>query len=125
MLDRIYDDFVERVSAARDMTPEAVDAIGRGRVFTGVQAWENGLVDVVGGFDQALVEAKKLAEIDPDADVQLVDFPRVLPWWQQLAKRRSGDEAAVARRLEALEELVVTGTVSTPGVVWMPPIRIE
>jgi len=63
MLDRIYDDFVGRVSTARDMTPEAVDAIGRGRVFTGVQAWENGLVDVVGGFDEALVEAKKLADI--------------------------------------------------------------
>jgi protease-4 len=125
MLDRIYDDFVERVSAARDMTPEAVDAIGRGRVFTGVQAWENGLVDVVGGFDEALVEAKKLAEIDPDTKVQLVEFPRVLPWWQRLAKKRSGDEAAIMKRLEVLEQWLVTGTIPTPGVVWMPPIVIE
>jgi len=125
MLDRIYDDFVGRVSAARDMTPEAVDAIGRGRVFTGVQAWENGLVDVVGGFDEALVEAKKLADIEIDAEVQLVEFPRVLPWWQQLAKKRSGDEAAIGKRLEVLEKWLATGTLATPGVVWMPPIVIR
>jgi len=125
MLDRIYDDFLERVSAARDMTPDAVDAIGRGRVFTGVQAWENGLIDVVGGFDEALVEAKKLADIDPDEKVQLVEFPRVLPWWQQLAKKRSGEEASIAKRLEVLEHWLTTGTITTPGVVWMPPITIE
>jgi protease-4 len=125
MLDRIYDDFVERVSAARDMAPEAVDAIGRGRVFTGEQAWENGLVDVIGGFDEALVEAKKLAQIEPDAKVQLVDFPRVLPWWQRLAKRRSGEDTAVMKRLQELEHWLATGTFSTPGVVWMPPITIQ
>jgi len=125
MLDRIYDDFVERVSAARGMTPEAVDAIGRGRVFTGVQGWENGLVDVVGGFDEALIEAKKLADIDIDAEVQLVEFPRVLPWWQQFAKKRAGQESAIAGRLEVLEQWLATGTLATPGVVWMPPIIIE
>jgi protease-4 len=107
------------------MTPEAVDAIGRGRVFTGVQGWENGLVDVVGGFDEALIEAKKLAEIDVDAEVQLVDFPRVLPWWQQLAKKRSGEDAAITQRLKALEQWLATGTIATPGVVWMPPTTIE
>jgi protease-4 len=124
MLDRIYDDFVERVSAARDMTPEEVDAIGRGRVFTGVQAWENGLVDVVGGFDEALVEAKKLADIEPDVKVQLVDYPRVLPWWQQISKRKR-DDVAILKRLEALEQWLATGSIATPGVVWMPPITIE
>jgi protease-4 len=125
MLDRIYNDFVERVSQSRDMAPEAVDAIGRGRVFTGPQALERGLIDVLGGFDTALAEAKMLADIDPDTEVQLVDFPRVLPWWQQLAKRRAGDAAALGKRLEALEQLIATGTIATPGVVWMPPITIE
>ena len=125
MLDRIYDDFVERVSRSRNMAPEAVDAIGRGRVFTGPQALEKGLIDVLGGFDTALAEAKTLADIDPDTEVQLVDFPRVLPWWQQLARRRSGDGAALEKRLEVLEQFIATGSISTPGVVWMPPITIE
>ena len=125
MLDRIYDDFVGRVADSRDMSIDAVDAIGRGRVFTGVQAWENGLIDVVGGFDEALVEAKKLANIDPDADVQLVDFPRPTSWWQELAKKHNSDQVALRGRIEYLEKWLASGTIDTPGVVWMPPIIIE
>jgi protease-4 len=125
LLDRIYDDFVERVAASRSMAPEAVDAIGRGRVFTGVQAMENGLVDVLGGFDVALLEAKKLAGIEPDTEVQLVDFPRKLPWWQELARKRDTDRLAIEQRFDVLEQWLSTGVIATPGVVWMPPIRIE
>jgi protease-4 len=125
LLDRIYDDFVERVAASRGMTEEAVDAIGRGRVFTGAQAVEKGLVDVLGGFDEALAEAKRLADIDPGTEVRLVDYPRVLPWWQALAKKRSADQVALSARLELLEQWMATGTLETPGVVWMPPITIQ
>jgi protease-4 len=125
MLDRIYDDFIERVAASRDMTTDEVDAIGRGRVFTGEQAWENGLVDVVGGFDEALMEAKKLAGIEPDVEVQLLDFPRPMTWWQQLVAKRSSDQVALDARLELVEQYLTTGVLPTPGVVWMPPITIE
>jgi protease-4 len=125
MLDRIYDDFVKKVADSRDMSTDAVDAIGRGRVFTGVQAWENGLIDVVGGFDEALVEAKKLAGIDPGATVQLVDFPRPVSWWQQLAKKQNSDQVALQARIEYLERVLASGFIDTPGVVWMPPILIE
>jgi protease-4 len=125
MLDRIYDDFVERVADSRGMSIEEVDAIGRGRVFTGEQAWENGLVDVVGDFDDALIEARKLAGIDPDAPVQLVEFPHIRSWWQDIAKRRSSDQVALEARFDLLEEWLLTGEIPTPGVVWMPPIRIE
>ncbi|MFV2073749.1 MAG: signal peptide peptidase SppA [Thermoanaerobaculales bacterium] len=125
LLDRIYDDFVERVSASRKMTPEAVDAIGRGRVFTGAQALENGLVDVLGGFDEALIEAKKLAGIDPGAKIQLAEFPRVQPWWRQIVKRKSDDEVALRAAMETLERWMLEGRVEVPGAVWMPPISIE
>jgi len=125
MLDRIYDDFVARVAESREMSPEAVDAIGRGRVFTGVQALENGLVDVLGGFDVALAEAKRLADIEPDARVRLVEYPRVLPWWRQFAKKRAGEDAALRAKLELVEKWLLTGTIDTPGVVWMPPITIQ
>jgi protease-4 len=125
MLDRIYDDFVGRVSASRGLTPEAVDAIGRGRVFTGVQALENGLVDVLGGFDEALAEAKMLADIDPDTEVQLVHFPRPLSWWQELTKTRGSDQVALKAKVEFLQKWLTSGTLETPGVVWMPPILIQ
>ncbi len=107
------------------MSTDAVDAIGRGRVFTGVQAWENGLIDVVGGFDEALVEAKKLAGIDPGVTVQLVDFPRPVSWWQQLAKKQRSDQVVLQARIEYLEKVLASGIIDTPGVVWMPPIVIE
>ncbi len=125
MLDRIYDDFVGRVAASRGMAPEAVDAIGRGRVFTGVQALENGLVDVLGGFDVALAEAKRLADIDPDTAVQQVQFPRPRSWWQELTRKRGSDQVALKAKVEFLQQWMTSGTLNTPGVVWMPPILIQ
>lgn len=124
-LDRIYDRFVNLVADSRDMTWDEVDAIGRGRVFTGVQGLENGLVDVLGGFDTALDEAKKLAGIEADADVRLVDYPVARPWWQQLIAHRSDEEAAMLAVVEEMERFMSTGVVRLPGEVWMPPIVIQ
>jgi protease IV len=124
-LDRIYDAFVERVASSRKMTPEAVDAIGRGRVFTGTQAATRGLVDVVGGFDDALAEARRLAGITPGAPVQLVDFPKLVPWWQQLAQRGREEQTAVRDASDVLQQWWRTGVATPPGVVWMPPIYVQ
>ncbi|MDT5092826.1 MAG: protease [Mycobacterium sp.] len=73
--DLLYTDFVERVAQGRKMTVEAVDAIARGRVWTGVDALEHGLVDELGGLRTAIKRAKVLAGLEPDADVRLVSFP--------------------------------------------------
>lgn len=71
-LNRIYDMFLERVSASREMTLEAVDAIGKGRVWTGKQALENGLVDELGGLDRALAKARDLAGLHARAPVRMI-----------------------------------------------------
>ena len=73
--DLLYTDFVERVAQGRKMTVEAVDAIARGRVWTGADALEHGLVDELGGLRTAIKRAKVLAGLEPDADVRLVSFP--------------------------------------------------
>jgi protease-4 len=73
--DLLYTDFVERVAQGRKMTVEAVDAIARGRVWTGADALEHGLVDELGGLRTAIARAKVLAGLEPDADVRLVSFP--------------------------------------------------
>jgi protease-4 len=73
--DLFYTDFVERVAQGRKMTVEAVDAIARGRVWTGADALEHGLVDELGGLRTAIKRAKVLAGLEPDADVRLVSFP--------------------------------------------------
>jgi protease-4 len=73
--DLFYTDFVERVAQGRKMTVEAVDAIARGRVWTGADALEHGLVDELGGLRTAIARAKVLAGLEPDADVRIVGYP--------------------------------------------------
>jgi protease-4 len=72
-----YDDFVYKVAESRDMTYEEVDKIGRGRVWTGNQAKENGLVDELGGLKEAIRIAKIKAGIKEEAEVEIVTLPRI------------------------------------------------
>lgn len=75
-MDQIYDDFVGVVADGREMSPESVIAIAEGRVWTGEQAFQRGLVDELGGFDTALRAAKRLADLDADSAVRIKRFPR-------------------------------------------------
>ena len=75
-MDNIYDTFVGLVAEGRDMSREQVIAIAEGRVWTGAQALDNGLVDELGGLDAAIAAAKRLAEIDEDESVRIKSFPR-------------------------------------------------
>ncbi len=62
--DLFYTDFVQRVADGRDLSVEAVDAVARGRVWTGADAAERGLVDELGGLRTAIRRAKVLAGLD-------------------------------------------------------------
>lgn len=73
--DLFYTDFVQRVADGRNMTTEAVDAVARGRVWTGADAAERGLVDELGGLRTAIDRAKVLAGFAADAEVKLVGLP--------------------------------------------------
>jgi len=63
-VERGYDIFLTRCADGRGKTKEEIDAIGQGRVWTGNQALELGLVDAIGGIDLAVKEAAALAEIE-------------------------------------------------------------
>ncbi len=63
-IERGYDLFISRVAAGRGITKDSVDAIGQGRVWTGEQAIQLGLVDQLGNLNDAIAEAAKLAELD-------------------------------------------------------------
>jgi len=73
--DLSYTDFVERVAQGRKLTVKAVDAVARGRAWTGADALERGLVDELGGLRTAINRAKVLAGYDEDADVRIVSYP--------------------------------------------------
>ena len=80
-LEFFYRDFVGKVADARGMTVARARKIAQGRVWTGAQAVEVGLVDALGGLADALAEAKKRAGIPADADPPLAIHPRPRPWW--------------------------------------------
>lgn len=72
---QFYDIFVTRVADGRHMTKAAVDLIGQGRVWTGAQAKERGLVDELGGLRQAIDEARRRGGLPDDAPI--VELPRI------------------------------------------------
>jgi hypothetical protein len=74
-LQAFYDQFVEKVAASRHTTPARIDAVAQGRVWTGRQAKQIGLVDELGGLDRAIVVAKQRAKIPVDSEVELVNYP--------------------------------------------------
>ena len=78
-IQEIYQDFISKVAEGRGMTKEAVDQIGRGRIWTGKQAKEIGLVDELGGLNLALSIARKKAGLE-GKQVQLIRLPRQGVW---------------------------------------------
>ncbi len=76
-VNRIYDTFIQRVAEGRQMTAGAVDSIGQGRVWSGTQALQLGLVDKLGGIDDAIATAARMADLEDD--YQLVRYPTIKP----------------------------------------------
>ncbi|MGC1300867.1 MAG: signal peptide peptidase SppA [Caulobacteraceae bacterium] len=74
-MDRIYDGFVQRVATGRKLPVARVQEIAKGRVWTGIQAQQLGLVDKLGGLSLAVGEAKRLAGLPADQGVVLKVLP--------------------------------------------------
>ncbi|MEW6751828.1 MAG: S49 family peptidase [Candidatus Latescibacterota bacterium] len=73
----LYRDFVARVAQGRRSSPEAIEAVAQGRVWSGLRARDRGLVDALGGMDLALELARQRAAIPADDPVELVEYPRM------------------------------------------------
>jgi len=81
----VYDQFIERTAAARHMPPEKVDEVAQGRVWTGEQARQIGLVDDIGGLYKAIDLAKQRARLAADEEVQFVVYPKRRSVYEVLA----------------------------------------
>jgi protease-4 len=127
-LDRVYDDFTSKVAEGRDLPKDKVLEIAKGRIWTGADALELGLVDELGGYDVALRLVREAANLEPDAEIRLKAFPRpVSPFEALTGKGRDSSEPAqamvamvmrvtrpaaeLARRLGLVEEPPATLTV--------------
>src|SRR5436309_10817807 len=91
-LQAFYDQFVEKVADARRSTPEKIDQIAQGRVWTGRQAKQNGLVDELGGLDRAIAVAKQRAKIPADREVEVVVYPPRKSFYELLSEQFSGSD---------------------------------
>lgn len=76
LVEDTYHTFLDRVAEGRERTAAEIDVVAQGRVWTGAQAVEQGLVDRLGGLDEAFRAAKEAAGIDPDSRVRLHVYPR-------------------------------------------------
>lgn len=106
-MEHIYEDFTGRVADGRDLPLERVLEIARGRVWTGAQAQEIGLVDEIGGLRTAIAAAREIAGIAEDERINLKRFPEQLTGLEAFYALfgLSAETAESAARLNALMEL--------------------
>ncbi|MDR2816969.1 MAG: signal peptide peptidase SppA, partial [Proteiniphilum sp.] len=95
-IERFYDVFLSRVSEGRGKTKEEIDSIGQGRVWTGNQALQLGLIDDLGGLDTAIREAAALAKTE---DYSVQEYPAQKDLWISLLEESS--ESVQARITQA------------------------
>ncbi|MDT5308357.1 MAG: protease [Mycobacterium sp.] len=107
--DLFYNDFVQRVAQGRHLSVEAVEAVARGRVWTGADALDHGLVDELGGLRAAVRRAKVLAGLDEDAKVRLVGYPGSSVW--DFLRPQPSSQPAAASLPDALGALITQAVV--------------
>lgn len=107
-LDRAYDDFTDKVAKGRDLSAERVDELARGRVWTGADAHERGLVDELGGLEKAVEVARKRAGLPADAPTR--PYPHLTPLERLRPAESSEDRAAATARVEAWGPLAAAAT---------------
>ena len=90
----VYDAFTQRVAEGRNMTRERVEELARGRVWTGNDALENGLVDEIGDLEYAVAYAAQLASIEQD-DIRRVALPEAKDPFESFVEDLTGVEAGL------------------------------
>ena len=99
-IENIYDLFVKRVAEGRGMKIDAVRKVAEGRIWSGAQGKERGLVDEFGGLNRALELARQMANLDADASVRVEGGVESL-----LELLMLGDEASSAEVIAAVQRL--------------------
>lgn len=114
-IDHYYSRFLDRVEAGRKMDRARIDALGQGRIWTGRQAKENGLIDDVGGLHEAVAAAKALASLPDEAKVEHIYRPAA-SWFERLLFDTSTKVAAQAAQAAFL---AAGPAASDPWSIWM------
>jgi len=108
-LDRVYVDFTNKVADGRKLPKEKVLEIAKGRIWSGEDAKNLGLVDALGGYDTALRLAKKAIGVSDGEEVKIVVFPKPKSLIESVIERRgpdNSDKEAVGQTLAKILEIV-------------------
>ncbi|MDR2027325.1 MAG: signal peptide peptidase SppA [Prevotellaceae bacterium] len=121
----IYSKFTDKVAKSRNLTVEKVDSIGQGRVWSGVNAFDLGLIDYFGGIKEAIQEAARLADI---SDYSILELPKELSTFEMLmktldAKVSGSPDNELVRALKYYGYLI--NSVKDCGIVAKLPYEIE
>ncbi len=115
-VERIYTKFTSIVAEGRDMTVEDVDAIAQGRVWTGAEALEIGLVDEIGTLEDAIEYAALSVEgVTSVSDVQIAAYPKPLTTLEMLLESFGGKSAFAGTPLESIEQAFIGWDASQAG----------
>ena len=123
-MQEIYDVFVSKAAKGRDMEFAELEKMARGRIYTGEQAREIGLVDDIGGFPKALEHIRESLELVDDAPINLVRLPKPKSFWETLSELG----AVRMRETDLIQEWLRTelpGLETTGPRLFMPEIRIH
>src|SRR5882762_3062025 len=104
-LNNTYDDFITKVGKGRNKDKDYINSIGQGRVWTGSQGKEKGLVDEYGGLDKAIEIAKQLANIPAEKSIQRVILPKPPSLFAELMN--GGDEESEVISTQAKQQAAI------------------
>ncbi len=105
-LDRVYVDFTGKVAEGRKLPKEKVLEIAKGRIWSGQDAKNLGLVDELGGYDTALRLVKKAIGVADSEDVNILVFPRPKTWLETLIQRNPADNSDKEGAAQALARIL-------------------
>lgn len=112
-INNVYSDFTTKAAAARKTTPAKIDEVGQGRVWTGVQAKERGLVDRLGGYNDALASAAGRAKLGKDYRVVYVERPVTrVERFLQMAGASAVQAMTIQVKLGLIENAIPAGPVN-------------
>ena len=136
-LDETYKGFKDHVATGRHMSQDEVEAVAKGRIWSGEDAKTRGLVDGLGGYAVALRLAKEAANLPPEGPFTLTVFPREETLPELIYNRLSGKDreredgtvssGSLERSLRAVQPLLqrLEAILDTPGVLTMPPLALH
>ena len=137
ILDDTYARFMQGVATGRDLEPAVVERIAKGRVYTGRQALEFGLVDALGGYDVAMDQVRELIGVAPGSPLRTIVFPEPKSQIDYLMELVGGDAGVAVRQAllgDALAEAEpavrallpwLTATSPEEMIVMMPPMVLS